>query len=304
MYSLGTPAADLQPFIDRYWFVTCAPGQTFRLSVDVYVDAQADLVINHGVPYERVAVDGSITVIPWSSIDAQRTRPVVIRQEGRVRVCGARFRPGGLAAFTPHRMDTLTDLVVPVSDVLGVGAGSLEQELGNLETDQQARCTALDEFFRARRRDDSAYEGFLLLLAEVEGALPGELTVRVLARECGISVRGVQRLFARFLGLSPRVYLRIARFQRAMRSMMDNPDCELADVAVTAGYYDQSHLVREFRELAGDIPRNYKGYLPETGRDFAPNVVRYERPLRRQPDADDRAGNDRKDQIKGEIDQC
>lgn len=301
MYTLGAPAAELLPFIDRYWFVTCPPDQTFRLAVDVYVDAQADLVINHGVPYERVSADGSVARVPWSSVDAQRRRPVVIRQEGRVRVCGARFRPGGLAAFTSRRMGELTDLVVPATAVLGNGVASLERDLA--EADADSRSSTFDAFFLGRLREDAAYERFRAILARVDAALPGELRVGSIAGANGVSVRAVQRLFSRYLGLGPRFYHRVARFQRAMRAMMDDPACDLAEVAIAAGYYDQPHLVREFHELAGGVPRRYKGYLPETGRDFAPNVVRYDDALPGHPPTDDGSGDERDERVEAKIDQ-
>ena len=89
-----------------------------------------------------------------------------------------------------------------------------------------------------------------------------------------MSVRQVDRLFARHVGIPPKVVARILRFQGALRALMRDPGCPLADVAANAGYFDQAHFVRDFRQMSGGVPRGYRGYFPPVGpSDFAPNVV-------------------------------
>jgi AraC-like DNA-binding protein len=275
MYSLGSPAGDLADLISQYWFVTCPPEEEFHLSVDVYVDGQADLVVNLGPAYERHHRDGTAERVAGSTIDAQRTRPLQIRQDGPVQVCGARFRAGGLSIFSAEPMSHLTDHVVPLSDVFGDAGLDLPARIGRVWPDTDAASGVLDTFFRDQRCEPTSYPLFSRILQEIEHALPGEVTVASLAEAAGVSIRSVQRSFERHLGLRPAFYLRVARFQRALRAMMDDPACDLPTVTQDAGYYDQSHLIREFHELAGGVPKRFRGYLPDSGRDFAPNVVRY-----------------------------
>lgn len=302
MYSLGTPDAALSDLIDRYWFVACPPGETFSLAVDVYVDAQADLVVNFGVPYRRVFSGAPEETISFSGVDAQRTRPLTIRQDGNVQVCGVRFHPGGLAAFTDVAMRPLTDRVLPLDHVFGQEANRLAASLSDLHPGHEAQARAMDAFFLGRLATPPAYREFREILQHVAAGVPDETSVSEIAGRAGRSVRTVERLFQRYLGLPPVLYLRVARFQYALRTMMDDPGCDLADVAHGAGYYDQSHLVREFHELAGGVPRRYRGYLPAEGRDFAPNVVRYDGPSHRKPDSNDRAGDNGDEQIEAQID--
>jgi AraC-like DNA-binding protein len=90
----------------------------------------------------------------------------------------------------------------------------------------------------------------------------------------GVSTRQVERLFARHLGVAPKTVARVVRFQAALRALMRDPGCPLADVAAAAGYFDQAHFVRDFRRMTGGVPRGYRGYYPPEGpSDFAPNVV-------------------------------
>jgi AraC-like DNA-binding protein len=76
----------------------------------------------------------------------------------------------------------------------------------------------------------------------------------------------VRRLSERFgaeVGVSPKAAARIARFHRARRRLQSAPEDRLSDLAIDCGYYDQAHLAREFRELAGAPPSQW---LQEEGR--------------------------------------
>jgi AraC-like DNA-binding protein len=80
--------------------------------------------------------------------------------------------------------------------------------------------------------------------------------------ETGYSHRRFVALFRRAVGLPPKLYCRALRFQYALRLLVARPPSPLADVALAAGYSDQSHLNREFRELAGVSPREYRAAAP------------------------------------------
>jgi AraC-like DNA-binding protein len=68
----------------------------------------------------------------------------------------------------------------------------------------------------------------------------------------------------------------VLRFQDALRMLMRDDARTLAAVAADAGYFDQAHFIRDFRQMTGGVPRGYRGYFPVDGpADFAPNVVAF-----------------------------
>ena len=171
MYMLGEPRAELRAFIERYWFVVCPAGGNFDLSVDVYVDGQADMVVNHGVPYRRIGPNGISIDVPFSSIDAQRTGPVRIEQRGNVKVCGARFTVGGLAVFTAAPMWPLTDRIVPIAEVFGPAAGLLTESLRRGRPDTDAMRRLLDAFFMHQLSVSHAYRVCTACMKAIDEAL-------------------------------------------------------------------------------------------------------------------------------------
>lgn len=271
MYQLRSPCSELAPFIEHYWFVT-AKDAPLDLRVDVFVDGRADLVLNFGAPYTRQIIGGGSVEHARSNLDAQRLVPIRIVQRGLVRIAGVRFRLGGLAPFTKVELRAFTGATPPPSAILGEGAGALEHAVG-VEHDPSVQAEIFDRFFRAQLVLDAAHARFALALEQL-AACDGNTSVETIADLAGVTSRQIDRLFARRLGIAPKTVGRVLRFQRALRSLMRDPGRPLAEIAADAGYFDQSHFVKDFRRMTGGVPRGYRGYYPpESPTDFAPNVV-------------------------------
>lgn len=81
--------------------------------------------------------------------------------------------------------------------------------------------------------------------------------VAAVAEHLGISERHLRRVFRVVVGLSPKEYFKLLRFERALKAAKDARDSSWSDIAVSAGYYDQAHLIADFRSIAGTTPREF-----------------------------------------------
>ena len=271
MYQLRSPAAALTPFVEHYWFMTHPEGQPVTLHVDVFVDGRADLIINRGVEYQRVVIGGASRSMQESNVDAQRLVPIRISQHGLVDIAGVRFELGGLGAFVRSALAAWTGMTPSIETVFGTEARRLEHDLGATDN-LDAKARLLDGFLLDRLETGYRYGEFAQHLDDiVQADKPGESRGGTATER-----RDRARLFARYLGIPPRTVARVVRFQRALRSLMSDPGCPLSEIASHAGYFDQAHFVRDFRQMTGGVPRGYRGYYPlDAPADFAPNVVSY-----------------------------
>lgn len=275
MYLLSRPDTALAPFVEHYWHVHAEPDQPFDLTVDVFADLRADLIINHGVAYTRTVAGGPTRRILRSNLDAQRLTPIRIVQRGDVRVSGVRFHVAGLMPFVAKSLEALTDRVVGLREAFGVDGVRLERALGDATGNAPAQAALFDAFLLARLRvlPEHAQVRALLELIDASG---GALRIEALSRRAGMSSRSVDRLFRRCLGVGPKTYAQVVRFQRCLTRLKHDPGVTLSQVASEAGYYDQSHLVRAYRRFAGTAPVRHAGYFPaDAPQDFSPNLVRF-----------------------------
>jgi AraC-like DNA-binding protein len=151
----------------------------------------------------------------------------------------------------------LAGRVAPLELLWGAAAtDALRERLAT--TDDAAQAFAIVEGAMARRGAGDAPSS---VVAEAARRL-ASASVRAVAQQLGLSERHLRRLFHEAAGMSPKRYERIARFGRAIRHAGADDGATWADVAVEAGYYDQAHLIADFRAIAGTTPA---AFLRELG---------------------------------------
>ena len=79
--------------------------------------------------------------------------------------------------------------------------------------------------------------------------------MHAVASGLGVSERHLRRVFHETVGVSPKAFAKLTRFHRALRAARDDAHAGWASIAAAAGYYDQAHLIAEFRAIAGATPR-------------------------------------------------
>jgi AraC-like DNA-binding protein len=271
MYRFFVPHSALQPYIESYWMLRAA---AFTLHEHIFVDARADLIFNYGAAYQRNHLDSLDTrdTLAVSNLDAQRQYPLAIAQQGNIHLIAARFRPGGLAAFLSIPLYELSNLAIDIGSAFGKSGIVLESQLYDAAHDPMRQVELLNDFFLRRLHVHHNYASACYIAQRLE-ATCGEISVQALSAEVGYSIRTVDRLFARFFGVSPKFYARVVRFQRVMALL--SKETTFAEIALICGYYDQSHLSKEFNAFTGESAERYRARLLEKLAAPAPNVVQF-----------------------------
>jgi AraC-like DNA-binding protein len=179
---------------------------------------------------------------------------------GRGQAFGVKFRPGAFRPFARGPVAGLADRTVPAADLFGAGAAELGRRLAG--TDDLAEMAALaDAFVLARLPEgppDPRAEQVAALVERIT-ASPQLFRVDALARELDLPVRRLQRLFAEYVGASPKWVLRRARLHEAAARAEEGAGIDWAALAADLGYADQSHLTRDFTAATGTPPARYAG---------------------------------------------
>jgi AraC-like DNA-binding protein len=165
-----------------------------------------------------------------------------------------RFRVGGAYPFFARPVSELIDGVVPLQMVWGGRAGEMLEECADAGATTQAALAALTHILDG----DTVYEPEAALrvrrLLRHITATPRLPTVAQLAAEAGVGERQLQRVFNQVIGLAPKRFLQVVRFRRALAYARTNSHADWAAIAGQAGYFDQAHLIADFRALSGTTP--------------------------------------------------
>ena len=244
----------LAPHVEHLWIVRGHLPMRWRNMI--LPDGAMELIINLGDPQTLSALDDPKrrTVFRRSWISGERTEPIVIDEAGEVHLAGIRLRPGGAWPFLGIPLREFSGQVVELEDVLGPEIAELRERLGEA-TGDDARFDLMEEWLRVRRRTPPTRAvSYALKLIQ-----RGETAVHIgrMADRIGISHKHLLREFDRCVGLNPKTFARVCAFQRVIQSVGQKVDVEWADTAANCGYYDQAHLIREFRAFSGLTPMSY-----------------------------------------------
>jgi AraC-like DNA-binding protein len=178
--------------------------------------------------------------------------PVVIESFGGACCVQVNFTPLGARRFFGLPMSELTDRMVGLDDVLGLEGIALRERLGNAR-DWSARFAIVEAFVATRLTEARETQAEIAWAYERIVVSGGRIRVSSLADRLGWSRKQLLGKFSNAIGVGPKTLSRIVRFNRALGlSRQDKSDW--ADIAADCGYADQAHLVREFRDLAGETP--------------------------------------------------
>ena len=166
------------------------------------------------------------------------------------------FRPAAFAAYAALPMSELADRGVSLPEAFGAGGKALEREVA-LAPDVRAAIAAIEDFLRARRPSPDPRVEKLTVIVDWMLAAPVGTRVGEVAERHGLSPRGLQRLFRRYLGVGPKWVLQRYRLHEAAERIASGRYREWAEVALELGYADQAHFIRDFRAVIGLPPQAY-----------------------------------------------
>ena len=168
---------------------------------------------------------------------------------------GAYFHAARTSAITRVPACELTGRIVAVEDLWESAAGAVEAAIHQAAGDSE-RVSCLERALLERVGDRGGSRGTVDLasLAASVNAQPCQCTVGGLAQAAGVSRQHLAKLFREGVGVTPKLYCRLARFQAVLPYANRGRNADWARVAVEMGYTDQSHMIAEFREFTGLTP--------------------------------------------------
>ena len=214
-----------------------------------------------GTPYKVRRLDTGCTRSAYSVavIGAQTFRRVELVMQGRIDAFTIVFQPGGVFQLFSVPAHELTNDDFEGEAVLGRRFGELERRLGEVSSFTD-RVRIADEYLRVR---GSLHDRVTVIAHTASEVLRNSGCVRVsdLAHTAGLGIRQFERRFRYEIGIAPKLYARIVRFEAALHRKAAAPATQWTNIAHALGYHDQMHMVHDFNRLSGDTPSAICGQL-------------------------------------------
>lgn len=256
-YQERRPPAELAGLLRCVWHLSGPEAGPSGARIQPIVpDGCPEIVLNLADHFVRLDTKGTWARQPRFMLVGQLTGPALVGPSGVTQIVGLRFTPWGAARFFGVPASEFRDAFLPLDEVPPRRLEILVDRL--VAKPHEDWADTVFEFLRGGGDQSSAGFGPSPRAVNAIFAADGRVTIRALARRLHVGERQLERIMRRDVGLPPMALVRIARVQGALRLILGGPERSLSEVAVAAGYYDQSHFVREFRRLVGCTPSQFR----------------------------------------------
>jgi len=251
IYLETAPSPPLAGLIRSLWYASAPEVEHQRERVlpngcmQIVITLAADALTDCGLQAK------DCTPIAPAIVVGARSRYEVIATRDFAEIVGVIFRPGGLGPWLRQSANAFFEQSVPLENVWS--NRDLRTRLREANGPSH-KLLVLDRILRESLHNRSSERR-----TDVRAALFAlrKQPVREAARSVGLSERRLQQLFLEDVGLSPKLWSRVQRFQRALKALHDGDGLRWEQLALDCGYYDQSHFSNDFQAFSGINPTTY-----------------------------------------------
>ncbi len=239
-YKEQIPCAHLRPYIHCFWELRSVKPLTTTYAYRVISDGCIDLIVDcqsyHGMIIAGIS-------------DAASNVPV----DGAVSYFGIRFLPAGINYFIRFPLNEIQNQMIPMSSLSERNMDELSKLVFE-KNDFKQKINVAESFLLKRlyNQNKEMHPGLTRALHHIL-TTGGDVSIQAKAAEW-ISPRQLRRLFHEHIGCSPKLFARIARFQKTLYTMRYGKPAEKINSFYQHGYFDQAHFIKEFKLLYGTTP--------------------------------------------------
>ena len=255
MYLQKPPNPHLRAWVRSLWY--CRAPRFSHRRERVLPNGCMQIILNLSSRYlTDCGEDGKANRhLPRAIVVGTRARYVVVDTADMEESIGILLQPGGSAGLFHERADLFFERSIGLEEVWA--GTSLTDRLCEARTPAE-KLRTLEVFLTGRlhpatRRSELVDQAMHLFREK-------DFRIAECARSVGVSERRLSQVFREQVGMSPKMWCRIRRFQTAVRALHDGMDVRWAELALHCGYYDQSHFANDFHAFSGISPTTYSAH--------------------------------------------
>lgn len=245
IYNKIKPTDELTQYIDTYWYIS---NNNSKILIErVLPDGCSDIIFKY---------DNCISNNPELFVTGEMTKHRLVHIKPNQTYVGIRFKPGSLFPFLQVPMNELTNKDVSL-ELLQKNLFCHLLEGIKKENCIRNKLHKINNIFLKRLDNIENINSSIEYAIRKIILSNGIISIEDISVETGYSVRHLQRLFKLMVGLTPKMFSRIVRFKTIHTLMRSQSSNKYLDIALNAGYFDQSHFIHEYKDFTGISPTNY-----------------------------------------------
>lgn len=238
-YNEYTPPASLQSYLDCYWSYVTDSVTNSSHKKPIIPDGCIDIIFDLNHP----------TALNSFVIGAM-TKPI---ENSRTNLVGVRFKPGMAYPFINIPIHELTDLLVDYFEFVGQEADDLSNQLVDLNSTKN-QITLLNKIFTRKLSGLNAVETQMSQALNLIQKTEGRYSIEQISDIVGWSRQHFTRKCLRYTGLTPKFLIQVVRIKKVIKQYKTDKFYNWSQLSVDGGYYDQSHMINEFKKITGLTP--------------------------------------------------
>lgn len=242
------PSLLFAPYVRQYWFLSLDTSGAQRI---IPFGCTGITFFRGGGTY--VVSTEKMPVV--SHVSGQSTEYIDLTYSGNHDSVTIVLTPVGASVFFKIPVNELINRKIPIDILSDPRLKELDKRLS--ETVDNKECVDLIECFLSKRFSEDENYDRKRLTAVIRSVNAGESDLSELARVACLSYKQFKRIFTRQIGTGPKDFMRIMRFQQAQHLLQIHSDMTLIRLAHECGYYDKSHLIKEFKNMSGYTPGEF-----------------------------------------------
>ncbi len=257
IFKFYIPEPPLSKFVDNFWLYEGYDPQ--NTTERILPTGTLELVINlrkNELRFYDPEHPEICSRFSGAIVSGAHGRTLVPDSAEEVCIIGVHFKPGGAFPFLGFPAGDVANTHVDLETIWGLPADRLRERLCQARTSSK-RFQLLKEALLSRLCDGVEQHYAVSAALEMFWKNQTGPTVREAAKYLGLSQRRFIQVFKSEVGMTPKMFSRIQRFQQTRAVIQQNPSPNWATIAVDLGYFDQSHLIREFLQFSGLSPTDY-----------------------------------------------
>ncbi len=254
LYLERRPGRPLFPAVRVLWTFDSGTYEPSAEPTRIVPDGCVELILHLGTPYAETVGD-ALTAQPRALVTGQITGPLVLVPQGAALVVGVRLAPWAAGPLLGLPMHELADAHAEAVEVFGEGARQLLERAAGAQS-PESRLTAVERGLQTLLAAGREAANPIAFAVDAIERSEGRVSLDRLTALTGLSARTLERRFLATVGVSPRLFASIRRF-RGVFDRIERGEAPGGGTAVASGYFDQAHMLRDFRRFAGQPPREF-----------------------------------------------